>query len=78
MAKMRDSAGVLAGEGVVSLTGVGGLEVAEYRGFVGGVVEGLRLVFSFFVSWGLGFGLGGRKMVAYIPTTPPKHTERTH
>ncbi|KAI9854137.1 MAG: DNA replication protein psf2 [Vezdaea acicularis] len=44
MAKMRDSAGVLAGEGVVSLTGVGGLEVSEYRGFVGGVVEGLRKI----------------------------------
>jgi len=41
-AKMRKSMGDLEGGGVVSLRGVGALEVAEERGFVTGVIGGLR------------------------------------
>lgn len=40
--KMREGLRELEGGGVVSLRGVGGLEVAEERGFVTGVVSGLR------------------------------------
>ncbi|KAK4184829.1 GINS complex protein-domain-containing protein [Podospora australis] len=46
-AKMRDSAGTLGAEGgggVVSLRGVGALELAENRGFVLGVVDGVRKI----------------------------------
>lgn len=39
---MREGLRELEGGGVVSLRGVGGLEVAEERGFVTGVVSGLR------------------------------------
>lgn len=42
-AKMRGSTAQLqAGDGVVPLRGVGAMELAESRGFVGGVVEGVR------------------------------------
>jgi GINS complex subunit 2 len=41
-AKLRSGIGELDGGGVVSLRGVGGLEVCEERGFVVGVVGGLR------------------------------------
>lgn len=43
-AKLRSGMKELAGGGVVSLRGVGGMEVAESRGFVVGVVGGLRQV----------------------------------
>ncbi|KAI9819313.1 MAG: DNA replication protein psf2 [Thelocarpon impressellum] len=43
MAKMRAGVMVLD-SGVVSVTGVGGMEVAEARGFIGGVVDGLRKI----------------------------------
>ena len=42
MAKIRQGIGVLEGGKEVSLTGVGGMEVSEVRGFVSGVVDGLR------------------------------------
>ncbi|MCJ1368102.1 DNA replication protein psf2 [Acarospora aff. strigata] len=42
MAKMRAGVAELGGGGGVSLTGVGGMEVGEGRGFVTGVVDGLR------------------------------------
>ncbi|KAI9839315.1 MAG: DNA replication protein psf2 [Sarea resinae] len=42
MAKMRKGVAVLDGGGVVGLKGVGGMEVAEGRAFIGGVVDGLR------------------------------------
>ncbi|KAH7031296.1 DNA replication complex GINS protein PSF2 [Microdochium trichocladiopsis] len=42
-AKMRGSTAQLqAGDGVVPLRGVGAMELSEARGFVGGVVEGVR------------------------------------
>lgn len=45
MAKMRRGTEVLTGEGEgVRLDGVGALEVAEVRGFVTGVVDGLRTI----------------------------------
>ena len=44
MAKMRAGVAELGGGGGVSLTGVGGMEVGEGRGFVTGVVDGLRYV----------------------------------
>ncbi|KAI9821218.1 MAG: DNA replication protein psf2 [Pycnora praestabilis] len=44
MAKMRAGVAVLDGGGVVSLTGVGGMEVGEGRAFIGGVVDGLRKI----------------------------------
>lgn len=42
MAKMRSSVRVLEGGGVTSLRGVGAMEVAEGRGFIVGVMGGLR------------------------------------
>ncbi|TAQ86414.1 hypothetical protein B7494_g5264 [Chlorociboria aeruginascens] len=42
MAKMRGSMKELEGGGVTKLTGVGGMEVAEGRGFIVGVMDGLR------------------------------------
>lgn len=44
MAKMRAGVGVLEGGREVNLNGVGGLEVAEGRAFIGGVVDGLRVI----------------------------------
>ncbi|KAI9796116.1 MAG: DNA replication protein psf2 [Candelina submexicana] len=44
MAKMRAGVEVLDGGGVVSLKGVGGMEVGEGRGFICGVVDGLRKI----------------------------------
>jgi GINS complex subunit 2 len=42
MAKMRDGVKVLDGAREVKMNGVGGMEVAEGRAFIGGVVDGLR------------------------------------
>lgn len=42
MSKMRGSATDLEGGGVSSLRGVGAMEVAEGRGFIVGVMDGLR------------------------------------
>ena len=42
MAKIRGGVGVLEGGREVRMDGVGGMEVAEGRAFVGGVVDGLR------------------------------------
>ncbi len=44
MAKMRAGVEALEGGGGVSLKGVGAMEIGEGRGFVGGVVDGLRCV----------------------------------
>lgn len=45
MAKMRKGTEVLTGEGEgVRLDGVGALEISEVRGFVTGVVDGLRTI----------------------------------
>ncbi len=41
-AKIREGLGTLEGGGVVSLRGVSGLEVSEERGFMVGVMDGLR------------------------------------
>lgn len=50
MAKMRKGVDVLdaaaVGGGGVALTGVGAMEIGEGRGFVAGVVEGLRYVYD--------------------------------
>jgi len=42
MAKMRASTKLLDGGGISRLKGVGAMEVAEGRGFIAGVVDGLR------------------------------------
>jgi GINS complex subunit 2 len=42
MAKMRGSVSAVEGGGVTSLKGVGAMEVAEGRGFIVGVMDGLR------------------------------------
>ncbi|PNS14025.1 DNA replication complex GINS protein psf2 [Sphaceloma murrayae] len=44
MAKLRRGVGVLDGGGGVQMNGVGGMEVCEVRGLVGGVVDGLRKI----------------------------------
>lgn len=45
MAKMRKRIGVLGGEGEgVRLDGVGAMEVGESRGFITGVIDGLRKI----------------------------------
>lgn len=45
MSKLRKGFRVLEGGAGLQINGVGGMEVAEVRGFVGGVVDGLRYVF---------------------------------
>ena len=42
MAKMRSSTLVVEGGGLTSLRGVGAMEVSEGRGFITGVMDGLR------------------------------------
>ncbi|KAK0926265.1 DNA replication protein psf2 [Friedmanniomyces endolithicus] len=42
MSKLRKGFEVLDAGGGVKMNGVGGMEIAEVRGFVGGVVDGLR------------------------------------
>jgi GINS complex subunit 2 len=42
MSKLRKGFRVLEGGAGVKMNGVGGMEIAEVRGFVGGVVDGLR------------------------------------
>lgn len=42
MAKLRAGADVLDASGGVKMNGVGGMEVAEGRAFIGGVIDGLR------------------------------------
>ena len=44
MSKLRKGFRVLEGGAGLQINGVGGMEVAEVRGFVGGVVDGLRYV----------------------------------
>ena len=44
MAKMRAGVGVLEGASEVNMNGVGGMEVAEGRAFILGVVDGLRKI----------------------------------
>jgi GINS complex subunit 2 len=44
MAKMRAGVGILEGGREVNMNGVGGMEVAEGRAFIGGVVDGLRKI----------------------------------
>jgi len=47
MSKLRKGFRVLEGGAGLQINGVGGMEVAEVRGFVGGVVDGLRYVFYY-------------------------------
>jgi hypothetical protein len=49
MSKLRKGFRVLEGGAGLQINGVGGMEVAEVRGFVGGVVDGLRYAFLSFV-----------------------------
>jgi len=65
MAKMRAGVGELEGGGGISLLGVGAMEVAEGRAFIGGVIDGLRYVVGVFSSCG-GFwrALGGNLLGA--------------
>ncbi|KAM0711696.1 hypothetical protein Q7P35_001063 [Cladosporium inversicolor] len=44
MSKLRKGFRVLEGGAGLQINGVGGMEVAEVRGFVGGVVDGLRKI----------------------------------
>lgn len=44
MSKLRKGFKVLDAGAGVKMNGVGGMEIAEVRGFVGGVVDGLRFV----------------------------------
>ena len=44
MAKLRAGVPVLEGAREVGMRGVGGMEVAEGRAFIGGVVDGLRKI----------------------------------
>jgi len=44
MAKMRAGVAVLEGGREIKMNGVGGMEVAEGRAFIGGVVDGLRKI----------------------------------
>ena len=43
LAKLRNGVNVLDAGGGVRMNGVGGMEIAEGRAFIGGVVDGLRL-----------------------------------
>lgn len=42
LSKLRKGVEVLGPEGGVKLNGVGAMEVAEGRAFIGGVIDGLR------------------------------------
>lgn len=44
MAKLRAGVDVLAAGGGFKMNGVGGMEVAEGRAFIGGVIDGLRKI----------------------------------
>ncbi|KAK0654131.1 DNA replication complex GINS protein PSF2 [Lasiodiplodia hormozganensis] len=44
LAKLRAGVDELDGGGGIKMNGVGGMEVAEGRGFIGGVVDGLRKI----------------------------------
>lgn len=44
MAKLRAGVAVLEGGREVGMKGVGGMEVAEGRAFIGGVIDGLRKI----------------------------------
>lgn len=44
MSKLRKGFRVLEGGAGLKMNGVGGMEIAEVRGFVGGVVDGLRKI----------------------------------
>lgn len=44
MSKLRKGFKVLDAGAGVKMNGVGGMEIAEVRGFVGGVVDGLRKI----------------------------------
>lgn len=44
MAKLRAGVSVLEGGREVKMNGVGGMEIAEGRAFIAGVVDGLRWV----------------------------------
>lgn len=44
MAKVRKGVQVLDAGAGVQMNGVGGMEIAECRGFIGGVVDGLRKI----------------------------------
>lgn len=46
-AKLRAGVGVLEGNREVKMNGVGGMEIAEGRAFILGVVDGLRFVFFY-------------------------------
>ena len=42
MAKLRAGVDVLVASGGFKMNGIGGMEVAEGRAFIGGVIDGLR------------------------------------
>lgn len=44
LAKLRNGVNVLDAGGGVKMNGVGGMEIAEGRAFISGVVDGLRLM----------------------------------
>ena len=44
MSKLRKGYKVLDAAGGLKINGVGGMEIAEVRGFVGGVIDGLRRI----------------------------------
>lgn len=44
MSKLRKGYKVLDASGSLKINGVGGMEIAEVRGFVGGVIDGLRKI----------------------------------
>lgn len=49
MAKLRAGVGVLEGGREVNMNGVGGMEIAEGRAFIAGVMDGLRWVQIFMI-----------------------------
>jgi GINS complex subunit 2 len=44
MAKLRAGVDILDAGGGVKMNGVGGMEIAEGRAFIGGVIDGLRKI----------------------------------
>jgi GINS complex subunit 2 len=52
MSKLRKGFKVLGPEAGVKMNGVGGMEIAEVRGFVGGVIDGLRWVLRNYCGYG--------------------------
>jgi hypothetical protein len=69
MAKIRSGVDVLDAGGGIKFNGVGGLEVCEGRGFIGGVIDGLRYFLVLLLHEGV-------LILIMIDALPPRKNKR--